>query len=840
MTRLAPLLVLLAACRAKPEYQIQEIPLTTELVFSLAQGQARAGEAVPYTLVLARSDGSEVVPDPLSITSDADPGLGWDLAAVTPHLAGPQRLTATVDFEGAPLSASAPLTVDAGVAWSVDLELSDYQTRAGAPLSWTLAAWDAFGNEVDTEGLLPDLDSADVLVDDTTLSTTVPGLYTATVSIDGAWDEERFAVDAGEPVRIDLTLSDTALELNDTTTARVRIEDSWDNEVPAPWTLSTDGPDPVAIAWTNLTFTHEGWYTVTATVDGTTLSDSEGPLLIDSTGPALEIDSPTRADWIDGDQSTITGSVHEPWSGLASLTVDGLPVSPDTSGDFSLAGSWDFGMNVLESVAVDGDGNRTTDTRALLSGAWQPYGELLEDGLLARLHEGEGGLGTLEVLAEDLVSANDLNGLIPRYQMESRETDCVDLGWFGTYCWDFVVYGVDLLISNPRMGATDLRLNPRGDGLLEASFTVYDIAMDWDATATVLEADFSGDGDIEVEALDVVLLLDLWVDTDHNLRVDVMNTSVQTTNFDFYMDSWLYDVLEFFGDPVDEWVASALEDTVAGMVEDEVPVMVEDALQGLALATTLDLSDNAYTFRAAPSDVQVDEVGVTLTLATAFTADTWRSPYGGPGSLYAGWHQPTWTGAPGMVLGVGDDFLNQALFAFWGGGLLDYTLTDAELSLDVADLQLLFPSLDALEVRAEATLPPVVVPGTGAELLDLQVGDYHLFLSDPTDGDVVLEAYVSMVMGMEVSAGTGGALQATLGEPTLWYDVVLPANNSLGASDTEALLQAIVPLLLPTLTDALTEVPMPAIAGFELRSIAVGAGGDEGGYLTLGGALVAL
>jgi hypothetical protein len=69
------------------------------------------------------------------------------------------------------------------------------------------------------------------------------------------------------------------------------------------------------------------------------------------------------------------------------------------------------------------------------------------------------------------------------------------------------------------------------------------------------------------------------------------------------------------------------------------------------------------------------------------------------------------------------------------------------------------------------------------------------------------------------------------------FDVTHPEANTLGASDTEDLLYALVPLFLPLLTDAMGEIPMPEIEGFSLLNITVGTGGAEDGYLVLGGDL---
>ena len=63
----------------------------------------------------------------------------------------------------------------------------------------------------------------------------------------------------------------------------------------------------------------------------------------------------------------------------------------------------------------------------------------------------------------------------------------------------------------------------------------------------------------------------------------------------------------------------------------------------------------------------------------------------------------------------------------------------------------------------------------------------------------------------------GANLSATVGSPTLSTDVIYPDGGS--AADTEALLTELAPLLLPVLTDALGEIAIPSIQGFNIQNL---------------------
>ena len=139
----------------------------------------------------------------------------------------------------------------------------------------------------------------------------------------------------------------------------------------------------------------------------------------------------------------------------------------------------------------------------------------------------------------------------------------------------------------------------------------------------------------------------------------------------------------------------------------------------------------------------------------------------------------------------------------------------------------------------DALLPPAVVTGTGREMFDLQLGDIHLVLynGNATTGDVLIDVYFSAFMGMDLSA-TSDTLSATMGDPEVYFDVVYPEANTAGAKDTEALLVELVPYLLPLLTDALGEIPLPEIDGFAISGVRTNTDGPEDGFLMVRGNLI--
>ena len=805
------------------------------LTLGLATERASAGEQVGYVLLYSHDGTSEeIAADTLS--SSLEEPLSWDAGSLTPTLAGDAVITAEASVHGELLRATAPLAVVAGAAAELDLALSEATFPAGGSLRYTVTALDAYGNAADTSAASVGADSDAVTVSAGEVTSVTPGTYSLVATLDGLSDKEYFSVDPGAAASISLTLSDLQIELNDSTTATVEIRDAYDNLTEDPYTLSVDGTGTATLSGDTIRFPEEGVYTVTATADGTELSASVGPLTVDSTGPELSIDSPDRGTWTEESAGTVSGTVTDAVSGIDALTVNGADVEIGVDGSFSTELPWDFGLNIVESTATDGDGNSSNDTRAVLSGDFLGYGASSSGGMLVRLDEGDGGLNELEVLGEGLLAATDLDALIPSPAYSYYEETCIDY-WFGESCWDW--YSVKLYITSPSIGGTDLELDPLASGKLQATFTVSNPKLNWNASGDVIGIGYSGSGSIRADAIAVTLLLTPRV-SGGNITATVDSVTVTSSGFDFDFDSWLYDALDYVGVDIDGLIQDYMEDAIEDVVYSEVPAVLEDAFQDLEIGYSLAVSDHNYTFKAAPDAISVDNAGITLSLATTFTVDSWVASRSGLGSLYYGYSAPTWTApAGGTSMGVSGDFLNQVFYGLWGGDLLNMTLTNEDLGLDVADLALVLPDLTDLTVKTEALLPPVVVPGTGDDLLDLQVGDLLLTLyNGPAEsGYEYIQVYVSAVAGLNLSATSDATLSAEIGDTTLYFDVVYPDAGSTEAAAIEELLQTLVPLLLPELTGALGEIAIPEISGFSLTGISVSQDGPEQGYTVLSGDL---
>jgi len=807
--------------------------------------QTIAGQAVSYTPRLLRPNGSEVVADWYEMTSDLEPGFLWSPDVLTPTIAGTHTLTLSVDIDGDILQDTAPLTVTPADVYDIDLNLSDLSVSAGSSVTWTVDAVDQYGNTVDATSTIVTSNDPDMNVEDSELWTTIPGNYLAIATIEKVEDIEMFVVTADSAASLSLTMT-TPIEQYETVTANVEIFDAYGNPADDNWTLTTEGDGNVAMSQFNLTFNDEGWYTVTASVDGSELSDSVGPFLVDSHGPLIEITQPQRGEWIEETSTTVSGVVTDEWSALAALDVNGNQVEINNDGSFSTTLNSPSGIRIIETTATDTDGNTSIDTRSIIANDYANYGDFIADGVVVRIHEGPGGLDTLEEMGESLIDNSTLTDLIsnPVVNEQSVWQECINpCGLWGgncQECWSFTWYALQVNVTNPSFGSASLNLNPKSNGRIKATFIIYDVSLYWYGNAVVTEIISASDsGNITANNITVEMEIQPYVTSNDNIAVSVYGTSVATSNFNFNMDSILDDAAEFFGINVDGLVEGFIVDALEAAVEDEVPALLDDALTDLELDYEFDVNGQEFDLVAKPHDISIDSTGITLSLQTQVLAQEWNHDDAGIGSVYAGYAMPSWNGSPGTIVGVSTDFLNQMMYAVWGSGLLDIDMAGEDLGLDNDAVSILFPDATSIAIQVDPMLPPTIVPSSGTGLLDLQLGDLglSLFNGDPLDQDLRLSVYSHVMADLNIGVGSDQTLNAELGSMDLYFDALKPQANSIGAANTEAILAQLLPMLLPSLTEALGSFEIPSIEGLSLTNIAIDGEGQDNAFITLGGDL---
>jgi hypothetical protein len=667
---------------------------------------------------------------------------------------------------------------------------------------------------------------------------------TATVEGDTLTGAANLTVNPGGPATIEISLTDETPSKEKPVRVNAVIADAHGNAVDAPWTLTVEAEpgfdsSAVNVSKHTVTFTTDGLFTATGTLDQEGISDDYGPFIVDSFAPTITFTTPERGTMTSATEDEVTGTIVDSFSEVVEATVNGESLTLGDDGSFSHAITHDVGMNLVETVAVDEGGNTVTDRRGVLSGEFRARGAGIADGVMVRVNQST--LDAVEVFGESLVDNYDAESLIPDPLTDNESESCFRLPWVGQFCVTW--YALKLRGDNLRRGSSDLELTPSSDGSIVLTAVINDVSVDWNARAVGAEIPYSGSGTITAEAITITTRLLASVQNDR-VHVDLSELDVTSQGFVFDWHSWMYDVAGFFNLDASRLVRGYVEDAIESAVVDMVPPLVERTLQNLKPKTMFELFGNRYPLEARPYGVAVDDEGITLFLQTFLDPAEWRVSHETLGSLYRRFHPSHHDATPGLVASFSLDFLNQALHAFWGGGLLNRELEANALGVDPSMLAFMLPSLaDVEKIVVNAHLPPVAMPGRDEHLVDLRAYDIEISMhsgdtSDPST--LLLHLFIGLEVALDLTVTDEAKLAAEFSDINAWIDVtepILPNNKEL---DTEKLLLTLIPLLSGPITSALGEIPIPEVAGLSLADPVIEVATNDGGYITIAGELTGL
>ena len=315
--------------------------------------------------------------------------------------------------------------------------------------------------------------------------------------------------------------------------------------------------------------------------------------------------------------------------------------------------------------------------------------------------------------------------------------------------------------------------------------------------------------------------------SNNQVYTSIVSTTSNINGLNVSLSGWS-SVLNFIVNLFEGTIADLLEDEVSNVLSNEVPPLLNDFLQSLELVASFDLMGTVFTLEALPSSIFADDNGLGFGLETNIMADGWALNDTGLGSFAEGYTAPNFAANSGYNIAISTDVINQLLYQVWGAGFISQEISLSELGVAASDIEVIFPNSSDLQITIEPLLPPVVTYASGA--LQLEMGELYLAVHNGVyaAGDIRLELYTHIFAPIDMTVSSTSIL-ATVGEPNTFFDVVYPTE---GAQGTEALLNAIIPMLLPTFTDAISEIPLPAFAGVTLSNINSSV---DNGHLTLTG-----
>jgi hypothetical protein len=802
-----------------------------------------AGLALGYKVETVDATGAAEIVSGSALSSDSQADLAYSDADLTATIAGAHVITATYTVDDEDLTATANLTVDAGPVAVLSLLIDATEIPAGEALGFAVGGTDAYGNTIDATGATVTSASADVMVEADTATATLVGSYTLTADLDGITDDQDFDVVAADPATVEMAVDEDNYELRDTAEVTVTVYDAYGNLSDASWTITVDGDGATTVDEDEVTFDEEGAYTIVVTVDDTAVSASVD-VIVDSSGPDIEIVNPRRGEWTRSTEYAISGSATDVLSGVGAVTVNDEAMDLDTGGEFTTDLTFELGINIVTTEATDLDApeaNTSDDVRSVLQADafWDAETEM-DEGIVARVNEGEGGLDELSRAAEGLLTDDALDDALVGTLAD--ETYCVDL------ILETVCMGYEVTLTDATIGDADIDIDTKS-GQIRVRMDVTDITLD-----LVFDSDIvSGvPATVTIDQVDGEARFDPSVGSDGQIDVGLDTLDLSVTGLDMDIDVEL-GIFDGALDAIVDASVGAAEDGIVEAIEEQlsesIPELIEDALRSLSLSTTLTFADANYILTAEPQRVDVEPGGIEIPMRTLVTPESEIAAFladGPNGSPYAGYGKPSFLVSDGGIeLGFSLDFFNQVFRAFWAGGMLDTEMTDEDLGLEMSTLALVLPGLTDLTMRTEAMLPMVAILNPDELSNDqviLQLGDLYVQIHDGpvTEDSLYMEIYVSGVAPAQIELSDDStAFEIEIGEPTVYVDVTEGGTSPLSPDGAEAAFDVLLPAFLPDVTGALTAIPIPGIDGYsidDMELLMLGTGGIKG-YVGIAGDL---
>ena len=891
--RLLPLLALPALFigSACSQGEVTAIPLAPrdwaptdyKLEVTASADTVQAGDVVTFRATVTAPTGEDIS-DAVEFATEMSPSLGvLSDGDGLYRFANADTYTwfVSVHIMGTTLVDAVSVVVAPGPAASVDLRLDVPMVEAGIPVGFTATVFDAWGNELDgaaesvVHSASPSANIAGGLI-----TATLAGTYTMTSTIaDGtASDSELLTVMPSDPASLDITLSSYDVERGQGVVVETVVLDNFGNEVDHPVEVSTV-PSGGTESWANFVrFHEEGEFTVHADITDYALHAEDGPVLVDSSGPLVRVIYPPRGaelDRADGQVITVTGVVTDALSGVSSFAINGDVVAVDSAtGSFSYDMTAAVGLNIIEIVSVDGDDNNSDIFQTFLWGDYTPQGEAHQDAILARLNEG--AIDALEDMVEGLITGGSITSGLIGSSLGSG------LGG-GSLNVTAVTLGNPVIDLDPQAGTPEGHLN------FYAEFAPLNVSVSHSAVTLAGDCitinlpwplpDFSACGYVWFSATGSGGADEIWVDTDVELQPDpvevidvtVSNTAMGVDGSDLNINTnvWLElsgcgilcsaleSALNFllggFTGAIDGIVNGAtsllsglidgiLQSVLPDVLDNELAPLIEGALDDLMIETEIDLMGVPITLLALPQDIEIDDDGMLIALESEVNAPPGPSAPTTLGALYdADSIWPTYSLAEDLHLSMEDGFVNQLLHSAWQGGVLDMTMDAASLGLDLDQVSSVLP-LSQLDLAMQPLLPPIVGPKPGGGM-ELSIGDLLINVNGDPGGvsGLMMRIAVTVVADADFTLDSEGNIVFDFADPVLYMDFVTADPWTVNGETVEAVMGAVVDMLIPALIDTLGGLggfEMPELGGFSITGSTFEREPAPAAYLTMSGGIV--
>jgi hypothetical protein len=514
--------------------------------------------------------------------------------------------------------------------------------------------------------------------------------------------------------------------------------------------------------------------------------------------PVLEVTSPTRGTTTEGDQVTVTGTVQDDHKGVR-VTVNGTTVTPSADGSFTATVPARAGIEIIETHAIDADGNDVRDVRAVLAGHLEA-----SDGSIAA------PVGA-RVSAEALATVGNLIGSTVEKVDFTAAAQAMNPVYNNTGC-----LGAKIDITSIALSNIDVGMVPT-TGAITTAVAIDDVVVKMHANFKV--ACIGGSTNITVRTTKARINGGL------GLAVAGGKLAATLPNATVALDGFTIDI-----GGVPGAIESLLKGEARKAVESALTKLVKEKVPALATTTLEGLVSKPYTAGILGHDTRVMVTPKELVVSSEglyVAVDTKLAVAGGEGGMYVSTPSPMsaslMTLTAGLGVAIADDAANQLFSGLWAAGAMEQTLPIESVGV-VASLL----DDDAKTVGIELMLPPTV--STTGTTLELSLGDLIVTVKDAS-GVEIQKLALSLSTSLAASPTQTGAVTLTVGTPKIYAQVLAQTDavdRPLTSEQVEGIITGVWGVVGGQADAALAKLPMPTISG-----VTLGAPSIEGrdGYL---------
>jgi hypothetical protein len=516
--------------------------------------------------------------------------------------------------------------------------------------------------------------------------------------------------------------------------------------------------------------------------------------------PVLTVTSPARSLVQDhAGQILVRGTVTANASGDAveKVLVNNVQATLD-HGTFSAMIDVREGATLIHTVAQDRAGSTASDTRAVHAGQLRAVGTSVSSAVTAALSAD--AFTKLSAAAGPLVESLDMAALLAPLQPmvhldDPNGEDCLFARGF---------------VDNIALSGAKFSLTPVEGGLAFRA-ELDGIAVTGHVRWALACAPFTTDLAVGADRIVVEGTLKMTPNGSAGFATALDNPTVQVTNSrlsDTGLPDKVIDMLH---------LRSVIDLVISKGAELAMNPLVNQALGALAGPQQLDILGQHLTMQVAPSAVTFTPDGAALAMNMTVLLGGSESSRG---YIYTDNNVPTMDAGGGFALGVADDLANEMLAEAQASGLLDLAMPTPGGAFDTAQVHM--------------SLPPMISAGAADGNMHVVLGDMLTTFS--LAGNPVARAAINATVDLKIApVGAGGSLIGLqLGTPEIHIDVLDDVPNVTGLPADRLANAAVAGLdsQIETIGKLLRVIPLPAIAGLQVRDLSIGA---DDGYVMVHG-----